>query len=194
MPTTEQTVSSLVTSAEGHTKGKLHAFERRCQSSPLSDPSRHLLNGECRSLAKYLVGLPSSTYIEEQYALATQAHGLAYDKDFSCFDRATLNIARRGRLLARCTDAYCALFCRNGALRRKLILLAAILEHVTPTNEAFDRVDPRSAAGVILSLGAYGLTSAVSLLLGFIFLWPTGVLCWIARHVTGSNVSASQAP
>ena len=84
-------------------------------------------------------------------------------------------------------------FARNGALRRKLVLLAAILEHVAPTNEAFDRTNSSGAARAVLSLAAYGLTSAVSLLLGATVLLPAGVLCWIATRTVGSDAHARQA-
>jgi hypothetical protein len=139
------------------------------------------------------VGGPSSDYIEERYTLATHAYGLANDEDFSCFDRAALKFARRGRIFARWADAYCAFFSRSGALRRKLVLLTAILEHVAPTNEAFDRPNPSGVARAVFSLAAYGLTSALSLLLGAVVLLPVGVLCWIATRAAGSDAHARQA-
>jgi len=123
---------------------------------------------------------------------AAATHGLASDEEFSCFDRATLKLARSGRMFGRWADAYCALFHRAGALRRKLVVLAAILEHVAPTSEAFDRVEPRALASMVLSLAAYGLISAVSLLLGAVVLAPASVLCWMATRSETSGLSTGQ--
>jgi nucleoside-diphosphate-sugar epimerase len=197
MPTTEETIAALVAAGgrgdDPKTQAKTQASKPPRQTKPLSESSQRVLVEECRTFAAYLVGGPSSAYIEERYALATQAHGLAHDEEFSCFDRAALRVARRGRIFARWADAYCAFFARNGALRRKLVLLAAILEHVAPTNEAFDRTNSSGAARAVLSLAAYGLTSAVSLLLGAAVLLPAGVLCWIATRTVGSDAHARQA-
>ena len=93
---------------------------------------------------------------------------------------------------ARWADSYCALFRRNGILRRKLILLAAILEHVAPTNEAFDNVKPSSAARTFFSIGAFGLTSAVSVLIGAMILFPAGVVCWLATRMMGIVLQTRQ--
>lgn len=193
MPSTEETVAALVVAGGKGDGRKTRAPKPQRQTSPPSEHSQRVLEEECRTFATYLVGGSPSAYVEERYAMAAQVHGLVHDEGFSCFDRAALMLARRGRMFARWADAYCAFFCRNGALRRKLILLAAILEHVAPTNEAFDRVDPSNAARTVLSLAAYGLISAVSLLLGAAVLLPTSVLCWIATRTVGSDVQARQA-
>lgn len=192
MPSIEETIAALVVAGSNGNGSNTPAPKPKRQASPLPERSQRVLDEECRLFATYLVGQPSSAYVEEQYAMAAQAHGLAHDEDFSCFDRAALKFARRGRMFARWADAYCAFFCRNGSLRRKLVLLAAILEHVAPTNEAFDRADPSNAARTFLSLAAYGLISAVSLLLGAAVLLPASVLCWIATRVVSSDVRARQ--
>jgi hypothetical protein len=96
-------------------------------------------------------------------------------------------------MLARSADAYCAIFHRRGALRRKLIVLAAILEHVAPTSEVFDRVEPRHVAFTALSLVRYGWMSAVSLLLGALILLPASIFCWMATRSIGSGIRARQA-
>jgi NADH dehydrogenase len=193
MPSTEETIAALVDAGDKGGGHKTQAPRPQPQASPLSERAQGILENECRAFAAYLVGTPPSPYLAERYAMAAQTHGLAPDEGFSCFDRASLKLARRGGMFARCADAYCAVFCRNGALRRKLVLLAAILEHVAPTNEAFDRVDPSSAARILLSLAAYGMISAVSLLLGAVILLPAGVLCWIATRTVGSGVQARHA-
>lgn len=185
MPTTEETIAALVLADKkvGHPKSE--AIESKLESSLLSECLKTTLVNECRAFATYLVGYSSSPYVEECYTLAAQAHGLADKAEFSCFDRAALKVARLGPTFARWADSYCALFRRNGTLRRKLVLLAAILEHVAPTNEAFENVKPSSAARTFLSIGAIGIASAISVLIGAMILFPAGLVCWLATMMVG---------
>ncbi len=193
MPSTQETIAALVEKAKtGAGSGRGSTTQKRAPR-PMSDSAERVLKAECRSLTAYLTGAPPSPYVEERYTRAAHVHGLGFDADFSCFDRATLWLARRGRMFARWADAYCALFHRAGPLRRKLVVLAAILEHVAPTSEAFDRVEPRHVASTVLSLAAYGLISAVSLLLGAVVLVPASVLCWMTTRSEVSSISAGQA-
>jgi nucleoside-diphosphate-sugar epimerase len=182
MPSTEALVTTLVDRARfdrgGAGPGKVAHRETR----PLTDETKRALRDECRALTAYLVGAAPSGYVEEQYARAAHVHGLAFDEDFACFDRTTVKLARSSRLAARSADAYCGLLHRRGVLRRKLIVLSAILEHVAPTNAAFDRVETRSAALTVLSLAGYGVVSALSLLLGAAVLLPTKLACALSAR------------
>ncbi len=183
MPATQETIASLVLTHKKVLKSQ--AIESKLEASLSSDSLKRPLVDECRAFAIYLVGYSSSPYVEECYRLAALTHGLADEEDFSCFDRATLKVARLGPIFARWTDSCCALFRRNGVLRRKLILLAAILEHVQPANEAFDNVKPSSAARTFLSIAVFGLTSAVSVFIGAIILVPAGGACWLVTKMMG---------
>jgi NADH dehydrogenase len=178
MPSTEELVTSLIDRTrygEGDGGDTKPAVPHVTQ--PLTHDAKSVLKNECRTFTAYLVGTAPSAYIEEQYARAAHVHGLTFDENCSRFDRATLGLARSGRLGARSADAYCGLFHRRGILRRKLIVLSAILEHVAPTNAAFDRVEARGAALTILTLAGYGVVSALSLLLGAAVLLPTKLVC-----------------
>jgi hypothetical protein len=181
MPSTEAMVEALVEAGDADAeKGRPDSRQPRRHRRTMSVGSRRVLEEECRTYAAYLLGTAPGAYVREQYVRAAYAHDLALDEDFTRFDRITLAVARKGRPFARCADAYCALFHPRGALRRKLIVLAAILEHVAPTSEAFDRTSPKPAALAVLSLAAYSSIFAVSLLLGAVVLAPASVLCWIA--------------
>ncbi len=181
MPSTEAMIEALVEAEDAGPEGSgpISASPRR-KGRTMSVGSRRVLEEECRTFAAYLLGTQPGAYVREQYVRAAYAHDLAFDNDFTRFDRITLALARKGRLFARPADAYCAFFHPRGALRRKLIVLAAILEHVAPTSEAFDRTSPRPAALAVLSLVAYSSIFAASLLLGAVILAPASVFCWVA--------------
>jgi len=189
MPSTEELIAALVDRARyGDGGGASAESPPRHETRPLTEETKRALTEECRALTTYLVGTAPTAYIEEQYARAAHIHGLAFDEDFSCFDRVTVRLARSNRLTARSADAYCGLLHRRGVLRRKLIVLSAILEHVAPTNEAFDKVETRGAALTVLSLAAYGVVSGLSLLLGAAVLLPTRLVCaFSARSGQGAR-------
>jgi nucleoside-diphosphate-sugar epimerase len=139
---------------------------------------------------RYLTRLAPSEYIARQYRNALHARGLAKDSDFSVFDRLTLRLARRGTLYTRIVDAYCAVFCRCGPLRRRLILLMAIVEHTAPYSDIFDRPAPNSpiVLGAVLLLR--GLQFALYLLIGTALLSPAHLL---SRYQTGRKAKGSIA-
>ena len=110
------------------------------------------IDRECDVFTRYLVGQPPTDYIHKQYEMAVLARDLANDAEFAAFDRRTLRFARRNVFFTRVADAYCAIFHRHGVLRRKLILLLAILEHTTPTAARFDWPKNRGSIGVATNL------------------------------------------
>lgn len=192
MPGTEELIATLVDRARYGDGGGAGAGPTvRHETRSLTEETKRALRGECRALTAYLVGTTPNVYIEEQYARAAHIHGLAFDEDFSCFDRTTVRLARSSRLGARSADAYCGLLHRRGILRRKLIVLSAILEHVAPTNAAFDRVQTRGAALTALSLAGYGVVSALSLLLGAAILLPTKLVCALSAR-SGQGARSAQ--
>jgi len=76
MPTTEETIAALVAAGgrgdDPKTQAKTQASKPPRQTKPLSESSQRVLVEECRTFAAYLVGGPSSAYIEERYALAAR--------------------------------------------------------------------------------------------------------------------------
>jgi NADH dehydrogenase len=187
MPSTETTIADLIDAERAGANGPTGAVPKH-PAQLLSEGDRRALEAECSIFTAYLINAEPSSYVRDQYARAAFARGLAFYEDFSRFDRITLALAGKSRVLASCADAYCALFRPRGTLRRKLILLAAILEHVAPTNEAFDQPSQQPVALAVLLLLAHGLIFAASLLLGAAVLAPASVLCWIANLRDGAGV------
>jgi hypothetical protein len=194
MPSTSETIAALLEPAAGD---KLDGPSARPPLShpprPLSTDARSLLEKECRSFGAYLVGMGPNAYVTEQYVAALSAHGLACDDGISSLDRATLGLARMGPVFARWADACCAVFARRGMLRRKLIVLTAILEHVVPTSEAFDRVEPRSPARTVAALAGHGIAFAMSLVLGATLLLPAYALCRLSGRTASAGLPAGPA-
>jgi NADH dehydrogenase len=192
MPSTSDTISALLAPGRGSDTPGTRASQPRPPRSPTAN-AKEAIEHECKTFATYMTSKPPSKYVTEQYAAAVLAHGLASDDDLSCFDRAALRLARSGSAFTRGADAFCSIFARRGVLRRKLIVLAAILESVAPTNEAMDRVTSRSAAVVLASLIGYGAAFAVSFILGAAILLPAAAFCRMVGHKTAVGISSGSA-
>jgi nucleoside-diphosphate-sugar epimerase len=124
------------------------------------------LETECGVFARYLTGTAPSGDAVRHYVGAAQAHGLSCDAALSDFDRLTLSLARRSPWWAHCVDAFCALLHRRGALRRKIIVFAAVIENQPPTNEIFEKPQSPGPIGAFLQLVVCGLASVVAFLSG----------------------------
>lgn len=127
---------------------------------------------EAAIFARALIGAEPSPAAVQHYIRACRAHGLADDAAFSPFDRKTLKLARKGPAAVRRADAFCALAHRRGALRRKLIAMAAILESAAPTDQAFEPGPAKGPVAAVLTLAGLGFGFVVAFVLGALALIP----------------------
>jgi hypothetical protein len=76
-------------------------------------------------------------------------------------------VARRGPAFARLADAWAGVLARNGTLRRKLVLLLAILESTGETSSKVDTPDRGTSLGFVAGLAGrvmlFAATFAASL-------------------------------
>ncbi len=126
------------------------------------------LDRECVVFTSYLVGLRPDAYVRRRYAEAhATVPGLeAVDR----FEAILIGFARRHPALTKMADAYARIFRPASSLRRKLVLLLAILESTSPTSDEVDRAVGGSPASVALRLVGRGLTAIASLAAGTILL------------------------
>src|SRR5690348_4672039 len=86
------------------------------------------LTEECQILTSFLIARGAPADVAAAYVRAHEVSPVAARGTASALDRALLRIANLGPRFARAADAYAAVFARNALLRRKLVLLVAILE------------------------------------------------------------------
>ena len=135
---------------------------------------------ECESFTRHLVGVAPNPYVLGRYEAAHAARPDAFTaaRGFGAF---TVSLGRLGPFPARMADAYCRLFEPRGVLRRKLVLLLAILETTPPFHREFDAVrGSRTAQAASLAAGLAAW--ALALGLGTLVLLP-------ARLVLGADRS-----
>lgn len=127
------------------------------------------LRREVDTFARYLIGeRVASEALADAYA---SAHGKLALVARGGIDRWLLDVARLHPFLTRVADAYARRFAPRAAVRRKLILLLAMLESTHPTSEAFEAPGV-SAGSVVLRLFAHGMVAVLATLAGLVVFGP----------------------
>ena len=114
--------------------------ERITQNNSCDDHLRE----ECIVLSKYLIKLQPSKYIVEKYIDAYRSVNLHSTNIHSEFDEFSLILAKKHVILLKLADVYTAVFYRTSLLRKKLVLLLAILESCAETYPLIDHVEEYS--------------------------------------------------
>jgi len=133
---------------------------------------RDELDSECRVFCQYLIGLKPNDYVLEKYREAHRSSHLYRVSDSNSFERILTNFASISPLAARVSDVYGFLLLKNSLLRRKLVLLLAILENSVPSHSYFGSVIEGGIAMLILRLAWRASLSLVALLIGVVFVGP----------------------
>jgi hypothetical protein len=125
------------------------------------------LGRECERFTAYLVGEAASERVLDAYTRAHAAGVVDPSGGVTAFDRALVRFAGHGSFCARAADAHGRVFAPGGLLRRKLVLLVAILETDPRGRPLVDTVSARSGAGLLAALFLGGVSFAL-LLFGFL--------------------------
>ncbi len=128
----------------------------------MADPRAAVLAAECEIFVQYLAGRGAPPDVVAGYQRAHEVSAVEPSGRSLALDRALLQLARSGTFGARAADAYAAVFARDGALRRKLVLLVAILESRGDTASALDTARPGSR---LLWFFEVGVRATASLLM-----------------------------
>lgn len=110
---------------------------------------RAALDAECRVFTRHLLGVAPAPAVVDAY-IAAHERAPHYAAE-TAFDRRLVAAAVRHPVVARLADAYGRLLAPTGLLRRKLVLLLAILETTPPHYRA---VDAPLAGGVLSTAAA----------------------------------------
>jgi hypothetical protein len=129
----------------------------------MNAPPQARLARECEVFCRYLVGRPPDAYVQEKYALA---HRVAQDYSGGTkFDALLLGLARSGPAGTRLADSYACLLARGSLLRKKLVLLVAILEACSAARGFEDSASGAPPSAVFLQMAVRGAFFGLRLLL-----------------------------
>ncbi|NQY96270.1 MAG: NAD(P)H-binding protein [Henriciella sp.] len=139
---------------------------------PPSGPKTDTESAEKESnvMTRHMTGVRADPSITHHYVQALEATGL--DREGSRFDQLTLKLLRLGGVFSSLLDVYCGLLRRRGVLRRRQVLLTAILENAAPTHDAFDKPYAKGALGTFAQLAGTGIASGIWFVLSLIALLP----------------------
>jgi len=129
-----------------------------------------LLDRECRVFFHYLCDLEADPYIVAKYCEAH--HKVPVYTPSSGFDQLLVQFAAMRSSFTRMADSYARFFAPRSTLRKKLILLVAILES-SPRGSAFlDTVDTENKLLVTVRLLLQGVRFVATLAVGTALLFP----------------------
>ena len=128
------------------------------------------LEEECRVFTGYLLGCVPPPYAVQKYA---DAHLVSpvFSKG-SRFDFFLIRVARTHKSITTVADAYARFFVPAGLLRKKLVLLLAILETCPPSCHLIDAVDRGGKAALLFRLVSKGMVSVFCLTTGTLLFFP----------------------
>ncbi len=124
------------------------------------------MSRECDALAVHLTGRPCPPPVAQRYEAALRDLGL----DLSPGERSLWNACVRWQPLLACLDAGVALWHRNGAIRRRLLVMFALLEACPEDADLFLFSRPTVLASV--SVVWHGMVAVAAAIAGT----PLGLL------------------
>ena len=146
-----------------------------------------VLMAECQVFSQYLVDHQPNDYVTAKYADAHQAGIFSQPASGQPFDALLLLISRVHPLAARLVDTYTSVFRKKALVRKKMILLLAILETCSPTYADFDLVESQGRASLCLGIAGQSATFGFSLILGALLFLPLQMIVAIAFIFTGRD-------
>jgi hypothetical protein len=135
----------------------------------LSDDAR--LDRECVVFCRYLIGQEPNEYVKKKYRAAHQAASLRNSGE-SRADAFLVTVASIAPGTTKIIDAYTRIFRPYSTVRKKLILLLAILESCAPTHGYLDSVDASSIPLLLLRLVSRCVIFALAVVCGVLIVFP----------------------
>ena len=118
---------------------------------------------ECERLTKYLIDTSPSDRVRTAYVRAHRLGVVAPPTGVSRQDRTSLGWAERGGIWLKMADLNARFFQPGGYLRRKLVLLLALLETDTSGRTRADKPSGGGPVVLFFRLAAWGIVAAVLL-------------------------------
>jgi hypothetical protein len=130
------------------------------------------LDRESRVFSRYLLGSVADGAILATYAVAVEGGTAGPFPESGAFDRLLSRVARIHPVATRAVDVYARHFCAAAPVRKRLILMLAILESHARPYAVMDTVDGGGRALVFLRIGGAVISSLFLLVLATVFLSP----------------------
>jgi hypothetical protein len=133
------------------------------------------LDRECSVFGRYLIGQEPNAYVKQKYRVAHQTSSLRVGPGDAA-DAFLVKVAAIGSWSTKIIDAYTRVFRPFSTVRKKLVLLLAILESCAPTHAYLDAVDSNSIPLLFVRFIQRGITFALILLVGILVILPAELM------------------
>ena len=131
---------------------------------------------ECRVFTIYLVGQEPDGFIRGKYAAAFDPGQRLNGVTETVFDRLLGRLAIIHPLITQGIDSYARVFFPQSLVRKKLVLVLAVLETWGPTAARIDCIDDASRTGLVLRILARMIASGLLLVLTTLTLGPVHLM------------------
>ena len=136
------------------------------------------MSHECERFGRYLIGVRPGEYVRAKYVAALERFPARFAPS-SRVDRILLSLASGRAVPVRAADMAARFIAPASALRRRLVLLTALLENAPETYERYEAPDAGPFA-FFVGLAGRGAVSAVALLFG-LFATAAGLALGMGR-------------
>jgi hypothetical protein len=130
------------------------------------------LSGECHIFCRYLIDQAPNHYVLQKYKDGHRARSLSRNFAPNRFDQTLVRIAAINTFATRIVDTYTRVFFKTAVIRKKLVLLLAILESCAPTHSRLDAAESRARPMLFMSILQKLLFFSVALFFSAIVLMP----------------------
>jgi len=132
---------------------------------------RGALDRECTVFCRYLIGQEPNEYVKKKYRTAHQIGLLRNGRECPA-DAFLVKIAGIGSWSSKIIDTYTRIFRPFSTVRKKFVLLLAILESCAPADAYLDSVDSSSIPLLLVRFIQRCLTFVCIILVGILLILP----------------------
>ena len=134
------------------------------------------LKQECQLFTRYLIDESPHAYVQNKYHEAHRVSDMFHTFEANSFDALLLKIAIIHPFTTKLVDTYASFFARQSVVRKKIILLLAILESCNPTYAHFDKPASGNLATLGLKTIQHGVIFGFTMVMALICLLPLNLL------------------
>lgn len=145
------------------------------------------LERECEVYTNFLVNDGPSRYILNKYLEAHRESNIFDGSELEAFETFLLEFSSRNTFFARLVDSYASFFYKGSIIRKKIILLLAILESCSPSYRQFEA--PDSSNWIVLSFTLFlkGIIFAFNLFIAVVLFMPIRFMVSIRSKMTNKE-------
>ena len=134
-----------------------------------------VLDRECTVFCRYLIGQEASEYVKKKYRAAHHAGSLRHTGECRA-DAFLVKVASVGPWSTKLIDAYTRVFRPFSTVRKKLVLMLALLESSAPTNAYLDAVEAGPRSLLFLRFVIRCVIFAVVVTVGILVIFPAELI------------------